>query len=69
MPVVDVIVPIISALALVAVAFLNFRMQRQLEVIEASLTEAQEERKARRDYEYEARKRLYSEGPTTALSA
>lgn len=61
MPVVNVIVAIISALALVAVAFLNFRMQRQLEVIKASLTEAQEERKARRDYEYEARKRLYSE--------
>jgi len=61
MPVVDVIAPIISALALVAVAFLNFRIQRQLEITKASLTEAQEERKARRDYEYEARKRLYSE--------
>ena len=57
----DVIAAIISALALVALAFLNFRMQRQLQAIKASLEEAQAERDARLDYEYEARKRLYSE--------
>jgi hypothetical protein len=58
---VDIIVAVISALALVAVAIFTFRTQRQLEVIKASLAEAQAERDARRDYEFEARKRLYSE--------
>ena len=58
---VDVIVAIISASAVVAVATFTFLMQRKLEVIKAAPTEVQEERKARRDYEYEARKRLYGE--------
>jgi hypothetical protein len=35
--------------------------EQDLELVKNRLTEAQEERKARRDYEYEARKRLYSE--------
>ena len=37
------------------------KFEQELESLKSQLTEAQDEKKARRDYEYEARKHLYSE--------
>ncbi len=60
---VTVIAAIIAAIASLLIAIFNFlgtrRNQRKLEMFQAELREKQTEKDARRDYEYEARKRLY----------
>jgi hypothetical protein len=63
-----IVVALIAALASLAVAVATFfstrSNQRNIEQLKAQLAEQQAEKNARRDYEYEARKRLYHEcGP------
>lgn len=63
-----IVVALISALAALAVALVTYvtarSNQRDLERLKAELLEKKAERDAMRDYEYEARKRLYHEcGP------
>ncbi len=61
----EVVLALIAAgtsLLVAIVGFLSTRSnQRSIEVLKASLAEQAGEQKARRDYEYEARKRLYEE--------
>jgi hypothetical protein len=62
------LVAVSAAVASCFVAVLSFvltrRNQRELETLRAELEDKRRERDARRDYEYEARKRLYAEcGP------
>lgn len=62
------LVAVLAAGASCLVAVLSFvftrRNQRELETLRAELEDRRRERDARRDYEYEARKRLYAEcGP------
>lgn len=58
-------VAVIAAVSALAVAVYNsiatFRAQRRLEKLRADFAQQNAERDARRDYEYEARKRLYAE--------
>jgi hypothetical protein len=62
---VPIFVAVLAALASLAVALINYfgsrRTQREVESLRAELAERKSERDARRDYEYEARKRLYHE--------
>jgi hypothetical protein len=55
----------IAAAASLIVALISYsgkrKSDRELAQLNAELIETQERRKAQRDYEYEARKRLYSE--------
>lgn len=59
------IAAVIAAVAGLAAALLSYLWKRRsddkLARLNAQLTETQERRKAQRDYEYEARKRLYAE--------
>jgi hypothetical protein len=60
-----VIAAAIAAVASLIVAIFSFlstqHNQRELESLKADLTEKQAEKDARRDYQYEARKRLYQQ--------
>lgn len=56
-----IIVALISAAVSIYVAFRNQKAQRELEELKSALADQSKERDARRDYEYEARKRLYEE--------
>lgn len=62
---IEVVTALIAAVASLVVAIIGFiggrKNERDLEELRAKLTESQSERDARRDYEYEARKRLYHE--------
>src|SRR5215813_10103522 len=62
---VKITVALISALASLLVAVITYVLnrsnQRQVEELKADLQEKQAEKNALRDYEYEARKRLYHE--------
>jgi hypothetical protein len=56
------LIPALAALLLALVSYLSTRAnQRDIERLRADLNEKQAERNALRDYEYEARKRLYHE--------
>lgn len=60
-----VLAAIIAAVASLLIALVNFfttrRNQHQLEALQAEIREKEAEKDARRDYEYEARKRLYQQ--------
>jgi hypothetical protein len=60
-----IIAALIAAVASLVVAVMGFiggrKNERDLEALRAKLAEGQAEKDARRDYEYEARKRLYHE--------
>jgi hypothetical protein len=60
-----IIIALVSALASLLVALITYfstrANQREVEKLKANLQEKQAERNALRDYEYEARKRLYHE--------
>lgn len=62
---IKIVTALIAAVASLVVSLLNTvwgrRNQRDLEALRARLTEERAERDARRDYEYDARKRLYEE--------
>src|SRR5262249_28588645 len=65
---VKILVALISAVASLIVALITYfatrSNQRDVEELKAKLSETKAERDALRDYEYEARKRLYHEcGP------
>jgi hypothetical protein len=61
----EVILAILTSVISLILAIISVvgerRNARELEIFRSELTEAQAERDARRDYEYEARKRLYQE--------
>jgi hypothetical protein len=58
---VSLIVSVISAVVAIGVAFANQKAQLGLERLKNELLQQSKDRDARRDYEYEARKRLYEE--------
>lgn len=62
---ISIIVAIVAALSSLVVAGISYFSARKnahdLESLKARLVEEQAEKNARRDYEYEARKRLYQQ--------
>lgn len=60
-----ILIALIAAFASLAVAIFNYfgsrKAQREIEILKAENAERKSETDARRDYEYEARKRLYEE--------
>src|SRR5437588_3203958 len=62
---ISIIVAVVAALSSLVVAVVSYLSSRKnshdLESLKADLAEKQAEKSARRDYEYEARKRLYQQ--------
>jgi hypothetical protein len=57
----EIVVPYVTAVAAVGVAVVNYLAKRDTDRRLAELTEKQDETRAQREYEYEARKRLYKD--------
>ena len=55
----EIVVPYVTAVAAVGVATVNYLAKRDTDRRLAELTERQDETRAQREYEYEARRRLY----------